>query len=236
MFTNRQPKTTVRSSYSTLLFIILLSASLLFSSSLMSNTEPYFDYQRSIARIFVSSSAQTTAQNTSGTMLVYQNSTYGIKMQYPSGWNVTQFNNSAAAPTKLVVGFTSPIGIQSVSDVIPETVVVGVDELASRNMSLGPYTTLQLSLLSEAVQGFELLESHPTTIANSPAHQIVYTETVGPLKFKKMQVWTVNDGKAYIAIYAADESSYSDQLPTARKMLDSFEIINTPQRVANSTK
>jgi serine/threonine-protein kinase len=216
-----------------------LSASVLLSSSLFSNIEPYFDYQRSIARIFVSASAQSPAQNATGnnaTMLVYQNSTYGIKMQYPSGWTVTEFNNSVAAPTKLVVGFKSPIGEQRGSDVVPETVVVGVEELASKNMGLGPYTTLQLSLLSEATQGFDLLESQPTTIANNPAHQIVYTETVGPLKLKKMQVWTIKDGKAYIAVYGADESNYSDQLPTARRILDSFEIINTAPKITNSTR
>jgi hypothetical protein len=235
---NRQPKTRTCSAPFTLLLIILLSASVLFSSSLISNIEPYFDYQESIARIFVSAYAQSPAQNATGngTMLIYQNSTYGIKMQYPSGWTVTEFNNSAAAPTKLVVGFTSPIGVQRASDAVPETVVVGVDELASRNMGLGPYTTLQLSLLSESTQGFDLLESLPTTIANNPAHQIVYTETVDPLKLKKMQVWTVKDGKAYITVYGADESDYSDQLPTARRILDSFEIINAAPRVANSTR
>ena len=94
-------------------------------------------------------------------------------------------------------------------------------------MGLAPYTTLQLSLLSEGTQGFNLVESLPTTIANNPAHQIVYTETLEQLALKKMQVWTIKDGIAYLIIYAADESDYSDQLPTIRKMLDSFEILTT---------
>ena len=239
MCANPQPKIRSCSTSFTLLpLIIVLSASVLFSSSLISSVGPYSDHQQSIARIFVSASAQSSSQNATGnaTMLVYQNSTYGIKMKYPSGWTVTEFNNSAAAPTKLVVGFTSPIGEQSAADVVPETVVIGVEELASKNMGLGPYTTLQLSLLSEATQGFDLLESHPTAIANNPAHQIVYSETVGPLKLKKTQFWTVKDGKAYIAVYAADESNYSAQLPTAKRMLDSFEIIKTVPQITNSTK
>jgi eukaryotic-like serine/threonine-protein kinase len=104
---------------------------------------------------------------------------------------------------------------------------VAVENLSSRNMGLAPYTTLQLSLLSEGTQGFNLVESLPTTIANNPAHQIVYTETLEQLALKKMQVWTIKDGIAYLIIYAADESDYSDQLPTIRKMLDSFEILTT---------
>jgi hypothetical protein len=51
-----------------------------------------------------------------------------------------------------------------------------------------------------------------------------------------MQIWAVKDGIAYLIIYAADEADYSDQLPTVRKMLDSFEIINPAPQVANSTQ
>jgi hypothetical protein len=206
-----------------LFLTILLSASVLLSPALMSNTVPY-----SGALIFVLASAQAPSQNTAGNggMLVYQNSTYGIKMQYPPEWNVTEFNNTRAVSTKLVVGFLSPIGVQSISDRNSESVVVGVENVSS-NMGLAPYTTLQISLLSEATQDFNLLESHPTTLANNPAHQIVYTETVGPLILKKMQVWTLKDGTAYIIVYGADEASYPSQLPTVRRMLDSFEIINS---------
>jgi hypothetical protein len=50
-----------------------------------------------------------------------------------------------------------------------------------------------------------------------------------------MQVWTIKDGIAYLIIYAADEPDYSDQLPTVRKMLDSFEILNTAPQATNST-
>jgi hypothetical protein len=234
MYVVRLPKKGTHASSFLLFLIILLSASVLLSSALTSNTVPYSGNHESIARIFVSASAQAPSQNTTGNG-VYQNSTYGIKMQYPPEWNVTEFNNTAGARTKLVVGFLSPIGVQSISDRNSESVVVGVENLSSSNMGLAPYTTLQLSLLSQVTQDFNLLESHPTTLANNPAHQIVYTETVGPLKLKKMQVWTLMDGKAYIINYGADEPSYPSQLPTARRMLDSFEIINSTTKIANST-
>jgi serine/threonine-protein kinase len=156
-------------------------------------------------------------------------------MQYPSGWQVAQFNNSAANPTKLVVGFLSPIGVQRATDRIPENILVAVENLSSRDIGLAPYTTLQLSLLSEGTRAFNLVESLPTTIANNPAHQVVYTETLEQLKLKKMQVWTVKDGMAYLIIYAADEADYASQLPTVRKILDSFEILNPAPRLANST-
>jgi hypothetical protein len=241
MFVYRQSNMRARATFFTSSLIALLTASILFSSSPVSSIDsPYLGYDIAVAQPLVSSSAQapvqdTTTNGTDGGMLVYQNATYGIKMQYPSGWQVAQFNNSAANPTKLVVGFLSPIGVQRITDRIPENILVAVENLSSRNMGLAPYTTLQLSLLSEGTQGFNLVESLPTTIANNPAHQVVYTETMDQLKLKKMQVWTVKDGMAYLIIYAADEADYSSQLPTARRMLDSFEIIETAPQLANST-
>jgi hypothetical protein len=242
MFVYRQSNMRARATFFTSSLIALLTASVLFSLSPVSSRDsPYLGYDVAVAQPLVSSSAQapvqdTTTNGTNGGMLVYQNATYGIKMQYPSGWQVAQFNNSAANPTKLVVGFLSPIGVQRITDRIPENILVAVENLSSRNMGLAPYTTLQLSLLSEGTQGFNLVESLPTTIANNPAHQVVYTETMDQLKLKKMQVWTVKDGMAYLIIYAADEADYSSQLPTARKMLDSFQTINIAQQKANSTR
>jgi hypothetical protein len=231
-----------RACFLTLSVITLLTASVLFSFSFVSsNYSSYFGHHEAIAQTVVSSSVQTPIQSniTNGTngggMLVYQNNTYGIKMQYPSEWQLGQFNNSAASPTKFVVGFLSPIGLQRATDRIPENILVAVENLSSSNMGLAPYTALQLSLLSEETKGFNLVESLPTTIANNPAHQIVYTEPLEQLKLKKMQVWTVKDGMAYLIIYAADEADYPSQLPTVKKMLDSFEILNTAPRVANST-
>jgi hypothetical protein len=242
MFVYRQSNMRVRATFFTLCLIALLTTSVLFFLSFVSSRDSqYFGYDLAIAPHLVSSFAQAPVQNTTtngtdGGMSVYQNTTYGVKMRYPSGWQVAQFNNSAASPTKLVAGFLSPIGVQSITDRIPENILVAVENLSSRDMGLAPYTTLQLSLLSEGTQGFNLVESLPTTIARNPAHQVVYTETLEQLKLKKMQVWTVKDGMAYLIIYAADEADYSSQLPTVKKMLGSFEILNTAPKVANSAK
>jgi hypothetical protein len=225
MFVNRQPSMRARAKYLTLYLIALLTALVLFSLSFISSKDsPYLGYDDAIAQ---SPNQSTTAdENVGAGMSLYQNTTYGIEMQYPSGWQVGEFNNSAANPTKLIVGFLSPIGVQRATDRNPESILVGVENLSSSNMGLAPYTTLQLSLLSEGAQGFKLVESLPTTLANMPAHQIVYTQALEQFNLKKMQVWTVKDGIAYLFIYSADEADYPSQLPTVKKMLDSFRIIN----------
>jgi hypothetical protein len=236
MLKRRQIHMGIRASSLAVSVITLLTASVLFSFSfplVTGKDSSYFGYHEAIAQ---TPNRSATANGTNvGGMLVYQNNTYGIKMMYPSGWQVGQFNNSAASPTKLVAGFLSPVGVQRATDRIPENILVAVENLSSSNMGLAPYTALQLSLLSEEAKGINLVESLPTTLANNPAHQIVYTEPLEQLKLKKMQIWTVKDGMAYSIIYAADEADYPSQLPTVKKMLGSFEILNTAPRVANST-
>jgi hypothetical protein len=236
MFVDWQSSMRSRSLSLGLCLVFLLATSVLFSLAFVSSRDSqYFGYDVAWAQAPIQNT--TTNEKAGAGMSLYQNTTYGIKMQYPSGWQVAGFNNSAANPTKLVVGFLSPIGVQSATDRIPENVLVAVDNLSSSNMALAPYTTLQLSMLSEGIQGFDLVESLPTTLANMSAHQIVYTEPLEQLKLKKMQVWTVKDGMAYLIIYAADEADYPSQLPTVKRMLDSFEIIKTaaPQ-TRNSTR
>src|SRR5215208_3233403 len=151
MVANSHRKVSTNVPHLTLLFIILLCVSALFYLSWMSSRD-YFNYQEAIAQTPVQNATENGRDG--GGMSVYQNTTYGIRMEYPPDWQIAQFNNSAAAPVKLVAGFLSPVGVQRVTDRTPENVLVGIENLSSRNMGLAPYTTLQLSLLSEGTQGF----------------------------------------------------------------------------------
>jgi hypothetical protein len=40
-----------------------------------------------------------------------------------------------------------------------------------------------------------------------------------------MQIWTLNDDKAYLFAYKADPKIYSDHLQTTQDMIRSFKIV-----------
>jgi hypothetical protein len=150
--------------------------------------------------------------NNTDSLLTYQNFKAGIKIKYPSDWQVREDPN-------LVAIFTSANA----------TLNIGVEDLPTKTISLNRYTYAALSKL-RSVQDFNMTESEDTTLAGFPAHKIIYTTmfqgSAGIYPLKTMQVWTVKDGKAYIVTFGTLLDQFSESLADAQTMLNSFEIVN----------
>jgi hypothetical protein len=55
---------------------------------------------------------------------------------------------------------------------------------------------------------------------------MAYMVTIaGDELFKKMQVWTIKADKVYVITYSAQAALYSNYLPMAQKMVESFAFI-----------
>jgi hypothetical protein len=174
------------------------------------------------------------ANITAEDFLTYENTTYGIRIQYPAIWQVGESNQTSQDNVKTIVAFRSPK--DRISDTIAESVIIGVENLPpEENISLDSYSTLQIAGLTQSFPDFDLEQSTPITLAGSPGHKIVYSETVQQHPIKTMLVWAIKDNKAYIITFAGEEVKFSDYLPTIQKMIDSFEFINSTRGSNNST-
>jgi eukaryotic-like serine/threonine-protein kinase len=150
----------------------------------------------------------TTLAQTSDKMIIYDNPTFGIRIQYPSDWGRLDLS---------FLQHSADIDFYPLNDTsLAKNVKVQVNNLPSRNMTLEEYTNSQINLLEE-----NLLESSAATLAGIPGYKIVFTNIEG---LKTMQVWTIKDDKAYIITYVAQEEDYEKELQIAQKMIDSFEI------------
>ena len=150
----------------------------------------------------------TTLAQTSDKMIIYDNPTFGIRIQYPSDWGRLDLS---------FLQHSADIDFYPLNDTsLAKNVKVQVNNLPSRNMTLEEYTNSQINLLEE-----NLLESSAATLAGIPGYKIVFTNIEG---LKTMQVWTIKDDKAYIITYVAQEEDYEKDLQIAQKMIDSFEI------------
>ena len=115
----------------------------------------------------------------------YENSSFGIKMLYPSDWKkIEDFRGS---------WFRN----------FNESVNMRIEIIPSGNRSLDELTSNQISLIEQQFPRQELIESNATTIgANYTGHKIVFTFPVQPrnleTKLKEMQVWTINGSRAYV--------------------------------------
>jgi hypothetical protein len=180
----------------------------------------------------------TTPQATNITaedFLTYENTTYGIRIQYPAVWQKGESNQTTADNViNTIVAFRAPK--DRISDTIAENVVIGVENLPpEENISLTAYSTLQIADLTQFSTDFDLEQSTPIVLAGSPAQKIVFSETIQQIPIKRIQVWTIKDNKAYIITFAGEAAKYSDYLPTIQKMIDSFEFINSNRGSNNST-
>lgn len=189
--------------------MILLSSSLITSSTCVIML--YSAVQVSAFLGFPSS----TANNNN--FLTYQDSTLGIKIDYPVGW-IHELH-----PGSLVTFLAS---LESDSNTYPAGLGITVQHLGSGNTSLNEVTKVQIKNLTQSHPDFKLTESTNSILAGNIAHKIVFSATDN-MKHERtaMQIWTLKGDNAYLITYKAEPGKYSKYLPTIQKMIDSFQTI-----------
>ena len=164
------------------------------------------------------SSSSTTAKAMNN-FLTYQNPTYGIKIQYPSDWTMSQ---TGLRDYTNIVAFYSPLG--NLSDMIPQRLLLSRTHY-SQNISLNDYSKLVNDTLKQP--GIQIVESKSITLTGGVlAHRVVFIPPAGNAPFKPeiMLVWTAKGDNIYTLSYNGDAAKYHIFLPTIEKMIDSFEI------------
>jgi hypothetical protein len=168
----------------------------------------------------------TTATNTS--ILEYINPVFGFRMQYPSNWTVIESEYNPAA-NNTVVGFfaqsktASELGnISGVSgSFVPYLDVYTFD---SKNFSLSRIVNSTISNL-QPQENFVIYESRPEVFGgNLSGHVLLYDTIIGDGEhFRKLQSFTILDGKVFVITYTAQQALFPNYLSAVHKMVESFE-------------
>jgi hypothetical protein len=137
---------------------------------------------------------------------IYENSHFGIKIQYPSDWRVNEkeYHRSHSDNQTQIVGFSS----RRSDDAYPklENVVLYVKSLLSQNMTIDIYAKKQIHGIQSTIK-----ESTPTTIAGAPAYKVLYRGMKEDMILEVLEAWIMKHDKLYtIACVSApnDFSSY----------------------------
>ena len=149
--------------------------------------------------------------------LVYQNLEYGLQIEYSKKWQLEEVGDTLGTIARFYLDKKRQV-----------EVVITVEEL-TEEMSLGDYTTSAIAEITRFLQGAAILESQPITLARREAHRVVYSgeDPEGNLKLKFMQVWLLEDNRAYILTYSAEESQYENYLDRVEEIaMDSFSLVN----------
>jgi len=180
--------------------------------------------------------------------LKYENSTYGIKMEYPSNWqkietkshdkenhdinkDIAEFRLSSSSSNPSIDRATLRISTHKLPS---QNIIVNLftfsDKTASQKISLGGFVLSHVTTLLTTLPDFQLIrsESGETALAdNTPAHKLVYEYREQGQKSvltKGMEILMVKDDTGYIIRYIAEEPKYSDYLPIVQQMVNSVEI------------
>jgi len=148
----------------------------------------------------------------------YENELYGFKIGYHQTWE--EKSGRGGIQMKEIVLFESPQGSAETPD-RRVTVSITVEDLGSPSPSLKQYTDNYLQLIGKS---FDLEETKRTTLAKHPAWQIVFTGNEGKFQFKRLQIWTLKDDRAYVLTYTAPEEDYGEFEQTVQSMIESLEF------------
>jgi len=157
-------------------------------------------------------------------MLTYENSTYGIRMQYPSNWHKEENLSSGSDNNSRlvdVVKFSSPT--KNASDTFSESLDLKIDNISDiQPITLAKYANNSIEDLRKDFDVIKL--DRNVSLSNNPAYKLVYNGVEEGVNLQAMLILTIKGDKAYIISYNAEPTKFSYYLPTLQKMIDSFQI------------
>jgi len=184
--------------------------------------------------------------------ITYENSTYGIQIQYPSNWQKVQTEETGKGNNdndKPIIEFKlAPIDganlvhkndqgtfIILIHKFPPQNMISKIissfDSRRSQEISFEAFVLSHLTNLLTKLPDFHLIksESGGTTLRdNTPAHKLVYTYSRGGKKsnniIKNMEILAVKDDEGYIIRYLAQERIFFDYLPYIQETVKTFSI------------
>jgi S1-C subfamily serine protease len=157
-------------------------------------------------------------------LLSYENSTYGIRIQYPANWTKDEQDSNPADSVTNIITFYSPL--DSRVDEYSENLGVSVENLTDPNITLEQYTESLIANYNESLTDFKVIESNTnTTLGGNSAYKLVYTDKEDDINYKTMEIGALVGDKVYFIEYIAEENYYSKYFPTIQKIIESVELV-----------
>jgi len=214
--------------YNKILFSVLIIAiTITVTSVLHANPRVQFRFllQDTMGEETIGEHASNNNTDNSSAFLLYENSTYGLKIPYPTNWNKEENvgNNNSNSSLTDVVRFSSPFENNN-ADKSAENLDVKVDNISDiQPVSLANYTN---DTIEDIGKDFNIisLDRNATIGNNSPAYKLEYTGTEQEVNLNAMIIYSIKGDKVYIITYMAEPLRYSNDLSMIQKMIDSIEM------------
>ena len=182
--------------------------------------------------------ATTITKEQSNNLIPYINHINGIKVQYPSDWQLVERGDNDYHKLNIIAEFLQPnqsnyyspnisashnslrISVENYSEFANKQ---GINNRTGNELqNIGNH---RLGAIGISCPGFDLKSYvRNATLAGSPAYEIKFDYSYLDNNKKAIEIWTVKDTKVYIIDYVAYEQVYDIAVPVVQKMIESFEI------------
>ncbi|MCC5634578.1 protein kinase [Nostoc sp. CHAB 5844] len=165
------------------------------------------------------------AFNSKPNFVSYANHKKTIKIQYPQDWNLQEQGGFEGDEIKIVPGNNKT------NNSCYTNLIVNVSDLSPQLLSRDEYKNIVLKRLknNEINQQIQDKTQPQTTLSKQAAYKLTYTRQEEACKYQVMEIGTVRNGKAYYITYIAPVEHYSNSLPVAESIINSFEITETQE-------
>jgi PsbP-like protein len=195
----------------------------LFSSSLFPAT------QQKHKAMAETKSTESNNTSISSSFLIYNNSSYGIRILYPAEWQITEYDNRFIKNFSDIVSFKPRTNTNNVpqKSSLPPTIFIRIWNLSSEPSSLEQFTKTRMESFKH--QDIFIVNRNSIRIGLNDAYKVEYRlkapPSLPPLDLQGFQVWTLQDNnKAFMITYTADPKDYPNYLPIVQTMINSFQI------------
>jgi eukaryotic-like serine/threonine-protein kinase len=150
--------------------------------------------------------------------LTYENSTFGIKLQYPSSWDKEENGTRQDTQIDVVTFFPSANSTASLD--------ITIDDISDeKGISVAQYASDGTTDLKQSLKNFKLVGSTTNNLlAGLPSYKSIYSYNDGNTLFKDMEIGGIKGDKVYVLTYEAGMSEYDRYLPIIQQLINSFQI------------
>ena len=185
------------------------------------------------------SSSSPISSSTISSFLTYQNPLLGLKIQYPSNWQIIERPYNATG-NSTIASFISPPqaapATASPSGVLQDRFLPYMDIFVFDSKDMPLDQLINGSINHSSLSNATISESKPITLkTNNPAHLVAYSIVIANrYLFDRTQLWMKSGSKAVVISYTSEPKTYLTYLPTMQKMIQSLEIAGPPSSELNN--
>jgi hypothetical protein len=143
----------------------------------------------------------------------------GFQIQYPSEWELSLAKQMGSS-------FILFSPLENKEDLFRENVNLIIQDVKGMNIDLEKYAQISESQIKRMMTNSQILESKVLEKNGRSLYHLVYTADMGVYHLKFMQNYFIQNEKAYVLTFTADQKTYDRYIKVGEEILNTFDLLH----------